>query len=232
MFLTKVNIQQSSVGSLHQDLLTGSSERFVHEVHTVSHQRTQPLGINLSKQSQQTKLREKATHEQPPDDEYLKGTAAYLHFFPNVMAGEAQMEIITLIEAAFRSNCSVNKVTLQNGLCETECHRTSHLQLLQLAVNIDVQVWIHGQEVVCQHTKPARTQCDSRFTQAHSMQHPLYVNVASHISFRTGCTRQRGYNEAVIGTSTARCCHLLAEKDTDSTVATCSDALQRHENQR
>lgn len=49
VLLTEVNIQQSGVGSLHQDLLTGPSERFVHEVHPISHQRTQPLSIDLRK---------------------------------------------------------------------------------------------------------------------------------------------------------------------------------------
>lgn len=45
--LTKVNIQESSVGSLHQDFLTGSSKSFVHEVHPVSYQRTQSLCVFL-----------------------------------------------------------------------------------------------------------------------------------------------------------------------------------------
>lgn len=45
--LTKVNIQESSVGSLHQDFLTGSSKSSVHEVHPVSYQRTQSLCVFL-----------------------------------------------------------------------------------------------------------------------------------------------------------------------------------------
>lgn len=49
--LTKVDVQERSVGSLHQDLLTGPSQSFVHEVHTVSHQRAQSLSIPLKKNS-------------------------------------------------------------------------------------------------------------------------------------------------------------------------------------
>lgn len=37
--LTKVDVEQGSVGTLHQDLLAGPGQRFVHEVHPVSHQR-------------------------------------------------------------------------------------------------------------------------------------------------------------------------------------------------
>lgn len=45
--LTKVNIQESSIGSLHQDFLFGSNKSFVQEVHPISHQRTQHLCIPL-----------------------------------------------------------------------------------------------------------------------------------------------------------------------------------------
>lgn len=45
--LTKVNVQQGSIGSLHQDFLTGTSKRFMHEVHAVGHQRAQSLSISL-----------------------------------------------------------------------------------------------------------------------------------------------------------------------------------------
>lgn len=47
--LTEVDVQKGSVGSLHQDLLAGSSERFVHEVYTISHQRAQFLSISLKR---------------------------------------------------------------------------------------------------------------------------------------------------------------------------------------
>lgn len=47
--LTEVDVQERSVGSLHQDLLTGPSQSFVHEVHTISHQRAQSLSITLLK---------------------------------------------------------------------------------------------------------------------------------------------------------------------------------------
>lgn len=52
LLLTKVNIQEGSVGSFHQDFLTGSSESFVHEVHAVSYQRTQSLCVSLSEHTQ------------------------------------------------------------------------------------------------------------------------------------------------------------------------------------
>ncbi len=51
--LTEVNIQQGSVGSLHQDFLARSSESFVHEVDAISHQWTQSLCVCLNKQQNQ-----------------------------------------------------------------------------------------------------------------------------------------------------------------------------------
>lgn len=45
--LTKVNVQQGSIGSLHQDFLTGTSQSFIHKVHAVGHQRAQSFSIFL-----------------------------------------------------------------------------------------------------------------------------------------------------------------------------------------
>lgn len=45
--LTEVDIQESGVGPLHQDLLTGPGQSFVHEIHAISDQRTQSLCKSL-----------------------------------------------------------------------------------------------------------------------------------------------------------------------------------------
>lgn len=47
VLLTEVDIQESSIGSLYQDFLTGPIKSFVHEVHPISHQRTQSLRVGL-----------------------------------------------------------------------------------------------------------------------------------------------------------------------------------------
>lgn len=48
--LTKVNIQESCISPLNQNLLAWSSQGFMHEVHTVCDQRTQPLSIILQRE--------------------------------------------------------------------------------------------------------------------------------------------------------------------------------------
>lgn len=47
---TKVNIQESCVSPLNQNLLAWSSKSFMHEVHTVCDQWPQPLCITLEKE--------------------------------------------------------------------------------------------------------------------------------------------------------------------------------------
>lgn len=51
--LTKVNIQEGCIGSLHQNLLTGPSEGLVHEVHPIGDKGPQPLSIHLEKRENQ-----------------------------------------------------------------------------------------------------------------------------------------------------------------------------------
>lgn len=45
--LTKVNVQQGSIGSLHQDFLTRTSKSFMHEIHAVGNQRAQSRSKSL-----------------------------------------------------------------------------------------------------------------------------------------------------------------------------------------
>lgn len=123
--LTKVDIQESSVGPLHQDFLAGSIESFVHEVNPISHQRTQPLCIALKHRDSNT----------------------YLDHHEQGLLLKYQSRATELRNTIICGSVSVSRLHMMTR---------PHLQLLQFTIDIDVEVWIHRQEMFCQHTKPAR----------------------------------------------------------------------------
>lgn len=60
LILTEINIQESGISALHENLLTWSIQGFVHEIHSISHQGTQPLRIFLGEEWYTLYLQNKA----------------------------------------------------------------------------------------------------------------------------------------------------------------------------
>lgn len=99
-----------------------------------------------------------------------------------------------------------------------------HLQLLQFTVNVHVKVWIHGQEMFCQHTKPAR-RTEFKLMHVHSclsaslyMQIHLFNIISQHDIQDRGFHNERPRKQGASSFHVYQCCHLVAGVDTGTTI--------------